>query len=96
MGENGVALSGGERQHLALARAFYREPSFLVLDEATSQLDATTEHSFLVDLFNNSPDITLIAVTHRKSTADLFPRCWIVGDQTVSDINPQKIASIAS
>ena len=72
IGENGIALSGGERQRLALARAFYQNPALLVLDEATSQIDVTTEMNILTDLLERQPGITLVMVTHRPTVAERF------------------------
>jgi len=88
-GENGISLSGGERQRLALARAFYQRSAFLVLDEATSQLDVATETAILTDLFEHHPEITLLVVTHRASTAKRFDRCLRVENGLVYEYDRQ-------
>ncbi len=67
-------LSGGEKQRLVLARAFFKEATLWVLDEATSALDAQTERSFLNVLKENSKDHIIVFVTHRKSVLDYSNR----------------------
>lgn len=62
-------LSGGEKQRLMLARAFYRNASLWILDEATSALDASNEENFLKTIKENSRDHIVIFVTHRNSVA---------------------------
>lgn len=68
IGDGGALLSGGQRQRITIARALYRRARVLVLDEATSQLDAAAEAAFLdtLDAFDGS--MTLLIVTHREST----------------------------
>ncbi|MCE9623073.1 MAG: ABC transporter ATP-binding protein/permease [Actinomycetia bacterium] len=61
-------LSGGQLQRLGLARALYRDPNFLVLDEATNALDATTEASIIESLELLRGKITVLLVAHRLST----------------------------
>jgi ABC-type multidrug transport system fused ATPase/permease subunit len=75
VGELGELLSGGERQRLALARALLRDAEVLVVDEATSQLDAATEAAVLAGLRRAAPDATVLMIAHRLSTvkdADLI------------------------
>jgi ATP-binding cassette subfamily B protein RaxB len=63
IGELGCCLSGGQRQRLCLARALYRDPRVLFLDEATSHLDAQTEKKILDRILDLR--ITTISVAHR-------------------------------
>ncbi|MDF2726216.1 MAG: transporter related protein, partial [Paenibacillus sp.] len=68
VGERGYRLSGGERQRLSLARALLKKPDILILDEATSQLDAHTEHQVLTALEPLLKQCTTLVVAHRLST----------------------------
>jgi len=68
IGEDGLRLSGGQRQRLGIARALYTRPRLLVLDEATSSLDAETEQSVSQMIDELEGDVTTIIVAHRLST----------------------------
>ena len=68
VGENGNMLSGGERQRLGIARALYTKPKLLILDEATSSLDAQTEHAISNSLSNLKGKTTLLIIAHRLSS----------------------------
>ena len=68
LGEGGVRLSAGQQQRLALARAFVAKPSLLILDEATSNLDAETEHLLTKALSAVAESCTLLVIAHRLTT----------------------------
>ncbi|WP_239137201.1 ABC transporter ATP-binding protein [Sphaerisporangium rufum] len=71
IGERGATLSGGQRQRLALARALVRTPRMLILDDATSSVDAQVESRILRGLREGSPESTVVVVAYRMATIAL-------------------------
>ena len=68
IGERGISLSGGQKQRAALARAIYRKPKILILDDSLSAVDTNTEEEILKELKNLMKDRTSILISHRIST----------------------------
>lgn len=70
VGERGAKLSGGQCQRIGIARALYRNPSIVVLDEATSSLDTNTEEAVMSSIESLQGKVTLIIIAHRLSTIE--------------------------
>ena len=71
VGERGRTLSGGQRQRVAIARALLADPRILILDDATSSVDATTEQAIKLALREVMRDRTTFVIAHRLSTIAL-------------------------
>lgn len=76
--ENGANLSGGQRQRLAIARAMLKKPDILILDEATSNLDAVTERALDRTIYEFSKDMTVIFIAHRLSTIKNCDKIYVL------------------
>jgi ATP-binding cassette, subfamily B, bacterial PglK len=75
VGDRGIRLSGGQKQRIGLARALYKEPKLLILDETTSALDGITEDNIMRTINEIKGEMTIILIAHRLSTirkADLI------------------------
>ena len=77
-------FSGGMRQRIGIARALYNDPEVLVLDEASSALDITTEGRFLATIKSLAEYKTIIFVTHRESVMKFCDQVYIQKNQKLS------------
>ena len=80
VGEQGERLSGGQCQRIAIARALYRKPQVLILDEATNAIDAETEESILHNLLSLKPKPTILIVGHRETSTAICERVYNLGN----------------
>ncbi|MFD7878573.1 ABC transporter ATP-binding protein [Streptomyces sp. NPDC059766] len=86
VGEHGLTLSGGQRQRLALARAILTDPRLLVLDDATSAVDARVEHEIHEALKQVMRGRTTLLIAHRRSTLNLADRIAVLDDGRLADL----------
>jgi ATP-binding cassette subfamily B protein len=86
LGERGFSLSGGQRQRIAIARAILADPAVLVLDDATSAVDATKEHEIRAALTTVMQGRTTLVIAHRPATIALADRVAVLeGGRIVED-----------
>jgi ATP-binding cassette subfamily B protein len=89
LGEEGINLSGGQKQIIALARVLFKKPQFLILDEATSAMDRNTEN-FTMNLFEKiKPNCAIFFISHRlnalKNIADVI---YVLENKTITHFGP--------
>ena len=85
IGENGVKLSGGEKQRLSIARAFLKKSKIILLDEATSSLDSKTEEKIQKALDQLTLNKTTIVIAHRLSTILNSDKIYVVDSGKIID-----------
>jgi subfamily B ATP-binding cassette protein MsbA len=85
VGERGVKLSGGQRQRVALARAFLKDPAILILDEATSDLDAESEFIVQQALADLTKGRTVVLIAHRLATVRLAHRIVVFHEGRIAE-----------
>ncbi|MFE9394607.1 ABC transporter ATP-binding protein [Streptomyces flavidovirens] len=86
VGEHGLTLSGGQRQRIALARAILTDPRLLLLDDATSAVDARVEHEIHEALKSVMAGRTTLLIAHRRSTLNLADRIAVLDGGRLADI----------
>ncbi|MFF0743055.1 ABC transporter ATP-binding protein [Streptomyces sp. NPDC004111] len=86
VGEQGLTLSGGQRQRLSLARAILTDPRLLLLDDATSAVDARVEHEIHEALRSVMAGRTTLLIAHRRSTLGLADRIAVLDGGRLADI----------
>ncbi|HSG78502.1 MAG TPA: ABC transporter ATP-binding protein [Acidimicrobiia bacterium] len=90
VGERGHSLSGGQRQRVALARAVVRDPRVLILDDATSSVDAIVEAEMLAALEQVMEGRTTIIIAHRTTTLSLVDRVIFIDDGRVAAVGTHR------
>jgi ABC-type multidrug transport system fused ATPase/permease subunit len=85
VGDRGVKLSGGQRQRIAIARAILKDPAILVLDEATSSLDAKSELLVQEALEKLMENRTTLVIAHRLSTIRKVDKIFVIKDGSIAE-----------
>ncbi|MEI7836476.1 MAG: ABC transporter ATP-binding protein, partial [Planctomycetota bacterium] len=90
IGEHGTGLSGGQRQRIAIARAILRDPTVLIFDEATSQIDADSEHRIHQAMADFIHGRTALIVAHRFATVLSADRIVVMNEGCIVDVGTHK------
>lgn len=85
IGERGVTLSGGQKQRTSIARAIYRRPDILILDDSLSAVDTSTEEEILQGLKDVLKDRTTIIISHRISTLKNLDNIIVIDNHTIAE-----------
>ena len=83
IGEDGSTISGGQKQRIGIARALFKNPKILILDEATSGIDDIMEKNILKNIKDNFKDITIILASHKKSTLENCDEIYLIENKKI-------------
>ena len=86
IGENGSQLSGGQIQRIGFARAIYKNPNFIVLDEITSSLDSINEEIILDSIKTLSQKMTVLIISHRENTLKICDKVFELNNGNLNEI----------
>ncbi len=86
IGADGIGLSQGQKQRILIARAVYKNPDFIFLDEATNALDAENERKIVENLSNFYKDKTVIVAAHRLSTVKNADKIIVLSDGKIAEV----------
>ena len=87
IGENGKNISGGQKQKIAIARALYHDPEILILDEATSAMDISSERQFIEMISNQNINKTIIIISHRMQALKSCDFIYKLDKKTIYKVN---------
>ena len=91
IGQNGIKFSGGQIQRIAIARALYRNPKILILDEATSSLDNKTEIKLIESVNNLKSKLNILMIAHRLSSLTYCDRIFELDNLELKQINKNNL-----
>jgi ABC-type bacteriocin/lantibiotic exporter with double-glycine peptidase domain len=86
LAERGMDISGGQKQRILLARALYRRPEILILDETTSSFNEELENKIIENIKKYLPDITIVLITHRLSSLKYCNNVFRLSKNKISEI----------
>ena len=90
IGENGIKLSGGQKQRISIARAVLKNSPIILLDEATSSLDAESEEKVQNAVINLTKNKTTLVIAHRLSTIIRADKIFVLNQGAITDIGTHK------
>ena len=90
IGENGIRLSGGQKQRISIARAVLKNSPIILLDEATSSLDAESEEKVQNAVMNLTKNKTTLVIAHRLSTIIRADKIIVINQGKITDIGTHK------
>ena len=91
IGESGINFSGGQIQRIAIARALYKKPQILILDEATSSLDNDTEINLIQSVNKLRNKVTILMIAHRLSTLSMCDRIYELNKFELNEIDKETL-----
>ena len=86
VGNDGIQISGGEKQRIAIARAIYKDPDIIFFDEFTSAIDAQTENEIINSIEKNFKEKTIILIAHREATISRCKSVWQINNGQITKI----------